>query len=66
MQLRARKSRVLGNSKQKNYLAELTLDEASSSIINEGITASFTIKQEDAKNYSSLLEQEGNTSHHLH
>ncbi|CAO3634993.1 unnamed protein product, partial [Mucor fragilis] len=58
MQLRARKSRVLGNSKQKNYLAELTLDEASSSIINEGITASFTIKQEDAKNYSSLLEQE--------
>lgn len=66
MKLRARKNRALDNSKQKYHKADLTLEKASSSVINEPITASLTIKQEDAKNYNSLLEQDGKTIQHFH
>ena len=59
MKLRDRQKRVLGDVKQEDNKVGLSLINTSSSTVNELGTWSSEIKQEDTKNDSSLLKQDG-------
>ncbi|KAL9541477.1 hypothetical protein PS6_010286 [Mucor atramentarius] len=59
MKLRDRQKRVLGDVKQEDNKVGLSLINTSSSTVNELGTWSREIKQEDTKNDSSLLKQDG-------
>jgi len=62
MKLRDRKKRVLGHIKQEDYKPDLTLINTSSSTVNVSGTWNRDIKQEDTKNDSNLLQQDGKST----
>ncbi|KAG1113311.1 hypothetical protein G6F42_014500 [Rhizopus arrhizus] len=59
MKLRNRKERVSDDIKKEDYKPDLALIDASSSTFHVSSFGSPNIKQEDTKNNSSLLQQDG-------
>ncbi|KAL9550297.1 hypothetical protein PS6_005624 [Mucor atramentarius] len=59
MKLRDRQKRVSSDIKQEDYKFDPTPINLSFSTVNESSTCNLDIKQEDSKNYSSLLKQNG-------
>ena len=59
MKLRDRQKRVSNDIKQEDTKAGINLIDTPSSMFKESSAYSFNIKQEDTKNDSSLLQQEG-------
>ncbi|EPB84475.1 hypothetical protein HMPREF1544_08779 [Mucor circinelloides 1006PhL] len=58
MKLRNRQGHVSNNIKQEDHKSDLTLINTPSSTVNETKAFSLGIKQEDTKNYKSLLKQD--------
>ncbi|EPB82208.1 hypothetical protein HMPREF1544_11052 [Mucor circinelloides 1006PhL] len=59
MKLRDRQKRVSSDIKQEDYKFDPTSINLSFSTVNESSTCNLDIKQEDTKNYSSLLKHNG-------
>jgi len=59
MKLRDRQKRLLDNIKQEDSKAGIVRIDTPSSTFNDSSAYSFNIKQEDTKNDSSLLQQDG-------
>jgi len=62
IKLRDGQRRFSNDIKQEDHKPDLTLINASSSAFNEPNAYSFNIKQQDAKNDSSLIQQDGKTT----
>lgn len=62
MKLRNRQGHVSNNIKQEDHKSDLTLINTPSSTVNETKAFSLGIKQEDTKNYKSLLKQDGKSA----
>ncbi|KAL9540089.1 hypothetical protein PS6_010921 [Mucor atramentarius] len=58
MKLRNRQRHISNDIKQEDHKSDLNLINTPSSTVNETSAFSFSIKQEDTKNYKSLLQQD--------